>query len=482
MLRSASVLMIVCTLVSSASAQGQKFPYQARVTADEVYARSGAGEAFYPTKSLVRDTTVTVRRHDPGGWYMIDPPEDSFSWIPAKYVQRTATGAGEVLESNVVVFVGSAFGDETHVWQRKLMAGEKIAIISEQEVETLSGPKRMYRIEPPAREYRWVPGSSVLPVGAAAQKRRDLNPYEVPSDIVKQRQQNRDRQPPQPAVADAGTAAPQPVASRYTPSDRLARITTIRAEQRQLKELDQKFRGMILSDPSQWKLEELEQAYLKLQNSAEHKPVAGQIDLRYPAIRRYRQRKAELDDLNRLTSETERRDAQLLSSQFGLGDSQSVAGSSFALQPGQSIPFGSEMSQPGFPVAANGSVLIPNIDSAFTTSGPATAVQPSSTIPPITAAAPTVASNQPTNVYPEGSGTRVYVGAGYVQRGTADEGAGYLLLSNEGKVLAHLQPSNNVNLEEHIGRAVGVKGNRYFDKSIKSDRIDVTSFEPVTIR
>ena len=358
MLRSASVLIILCTVLSGASAQEQKFPYKARVTAAEVYVRSGAGEAFYPTKSLVRDTTVTVRRHDPGGWYMIDPPEESFSWIPARYVQRTGTNEGQLLESNVVVFVGSAFGDETHVWQRKLMAGEQVSIIKEQDVETLAGPKRMYRIMPPAREYRWIPGSAVLPIGAVAQQQRDMNPYEVPSQIIKQREQQEQTQ----GIATVPAESPQPApGTRFTQSDRLAQITKIRNEQRQLHELDQRFRNMILSDPSQWDLENMEQAYLDLQSKAEYKPVAGQIDLRYPAIWRYRQRKAELEDLNRLTSETERRDSQLLSSQFGIGVEQPMVSGTLPLQPGQTIPtvpFGIPTSQPNYPIAVDGSMLI----------------------------------------------------------------------------------------------------------------------------
>jgi uncharacterized protein YgiM (DUF1202 family) len=478
MLRSASVLIILCTVLSGASAQEQKFPYKARVTAAEVYVRSGAGEAFYPTKSLVRDTTVTVRRHDPGGWYMIDPPEESFSWIPARYVQRTGTNEGQLLESNVVVFVGSAFGDETHVWQRKLMAGEQVSIIKEQDVETLAGPKRMYRIMPPAREYRWIPGSAVLPIGAVAQQQRDMNPYEVPSQIIKQREQQEQTQ----EIATVPAESPQPApGTRFTQSDRLAQITKIRNEQRQLHELDQRFRNMILSDPSQWDLENMEQAYLDLQSKAEYKPVAGQIDLRYPAIRRYRQRKAELEDLNRLTAETERRDSQLLSSQFGIGVEQPMVSGTLPLQPGQTIPtvpFGIPTSQPNYPIAVDGSMLIPNIDAAFNTTGPIT----TSPEMPVTSIQPPNPLNGPTASFPEGAGTKVYVGAGYVQRGTADEGSGYLLLSNEGKVLAHLKPNGNVNLEEHIGRPVGLKGNRYFDQSIKSDRIDVTGLESVTIR
>lgn len=475
MFRFAFALFIASTLFSETNAQGQKFPYKARVTVDEVYVRSGAGEKFYPTRSLMRDAVVTVRRHDPGGWYMVDPPKQSFSWIPAKYVRRTSAKEGEILENNVVVFVGSSFGNEASVWQRMLKAGEKVSIIGEQQIELTAGLASAYKIAPPQREYRWVPGSAVLPVGAAAQATRDKNPYEVPSDIVRQREQQ--RRTSAPATAQSAKT-PQPPASRYAPSVRLTRITKIREEQMQLHELDQQFRSMILSDPSQWKLEAVEQAYLELQGKATHKPIAGQIDLRYPAIRRYRQRKAEIDDLNRLTSQTEQRDAQLVASQFGMSDPVAATNNQLALAPGQTIsseglPWSPGQTSPT--VAANGSMLIPNIDSAFATT-------PSAVAPPSTTVPNSVAANQKTSPFPEGATTKVYVGAGYVQRGTADEGAGYLLLSNAGKVLAHLKSDGTVDLEKHVGHAVGLKGNRYFDKSLETDRIDVTGLESVKIR
>ncbi len=488
MFRPAFVLFLSTLFVDATFGQGQQFPYKARVTADEVYVRSGAGEKFYPTHALPRDATVTVRRHDPGGWYMVDPPKGSFSWIPSKYVRRISPNQGEVLDNNVVVFVGSAFGNEASVWQRMLKAGEKVTILAEQQIELTAGLSSAYKIAPPQREYRWIRGSAVLPIGAAAQAQRDRNPYEIPSRIVQQQERQR--------AAAAPFNTPQPPASRYSPTQQLVKRTKIREEKQKLYELDQQFRGMILSDPSQWKLEKIEQAYLELQSKVTHKPIAGQIDLRYPAIRRYRQRKAELDDLNRLTSETEQRDSQLLNSQYGLAGTMPPSSPGMTLGPGQSIPssgFGTNvfpgspvppMSQPSMPLAANGSMLIPNIDSAFTTTAPAVTTAPSTTTTPAASAIPDspVVFNPPAAAIPDGASTKVYVGAGYVQRGTASEGSGYLLLSTEGKVLAHLKPNGGVDLDKHIGHAVGVKGNRYFDKTLKSDRIDVTGLESVTIR
>ena len=165
-------------------AQVNQFPYKARVVKNEVYARSGAGEAFYPTQLMDRDTIVTVRRHDPGGWFMIDPPKGSFSWIPQKHVRELNSRSGEVIESNVVVFVGSSFGDETHVWQRKMTAGEEVKVIGQRLVDTLQGPKQMLKIYPPAREFRWVPGSAVVPLDSAKLQQRDNDPYLEPSNMI----------------------------------------------------------------------------------------------------------------------------------------------------------------------------------------------------------------------------------------------------------------------------------------------------------
>ncbi len=463
------LVLFVCTC-GPATAQTRQFPYKARIIVEQTYARSGGGEAFYPTAQLRRDTTVTVRRHDPGGWYMIDPPKGSFSWIPTRNVRRTSTGSGEVLESNVVVFVGSSFGDETHVWQRIMMAGEKVTILGEQQVDTLSGPKQMLKIEPPKREYRWLPGSAVIPVGDSARAEYDRNPYAVPSNAVRpDSQQQNTPTSRQPQSADFAVS----------PSKQLLKLKQIREEQRQLQAIDQRFRTMIQSAPSNWKLDAVEADYRDLQNSAKYRPVAGQIDLRYPAIKRYRQRKAEWDDLNRLTSETERRDSELLATQFNL-----PATATLPLMPNQQFAFGPQpvgfgpLQQPipeqsplPFPSMQNATSVGSNLTVATgpTTHAPAVGLQIPTT---------TVSSNTPTSV----PASSRYIGAGIIQRATGTDNDAFVLTSSSGKLLAYLTQTEAVSLDQYVGKAVGLQGKRWFEDKTQHDAIEVSNVEAVRIR
>lgn len=483
-------LILLLSLTSSLQGQVKEFPYKARVVVSEAWVRSGAGDAFYPTQTLKKDAEITVRRHDPGGWFMIDPPEGSFSWIPEKYVRQLSSTKGEVIENNAVVFVGSSFGDETHVWQRRLTAGDSVRIVDRREVDTQSGPKIMLKIKPPSREYRWIPGAHVIPVDAKHKSDHDTNPYNVPSNIVER--QNRTKVNPPPENESV---------SRYSPSHRLARLQQIRQEQRQLREIDLRFRRMILSEPSNWDLPSIESDYRELQENATYKPVAGQIDLRYPAIRRYEKRKAQLDELDRLTSATEKRDAELLSRQYAFGNGVVTAGSfdNYGGTAGESSELlgegsfsatfegssGEEFSAnilpqehsdlpplagPGgsFPLDASGTSGAGG--RVFSADGPESPLLP---IPNSTSSA----QNGP--VIPPGSR---YIGAGYLIRGTGEDPSEYLLATKSGRVLAHLKPENSVDLESRIGQAVGLHGKRYYDDTIKSDRIEVSGLEPVRLR
>jgi hypothetical protein len=433
----------------------------------------------------------------------------------------------------VVVFVGSAFGDETSVWQRRMSAGESVTILEERQVDTVSGPKAMFKIAPPQREYRWIPGTDVLPVNAADVARHDKNPYKVPSDLVQQRQQTpspRQQMLSQQQPAVSGPAEGQP--SAFSPSRQLARLKQIREEQRQLQELDQKFRSMILADPAGWKLDDIEREYQRLQNAATHQPVAGQIDLRYPAINRYRQRKAELDELNQLTSQTEKRDAELMASQYGVPAAGFQNDTSFAATsipsmttfgPASvadtfSIPqsmrgvesYSSEPSAeflntlpslPGLEFNSNSVASFDGVtsqDPAFST-GDGTrsfASSSSSTIPMSVGSSPSVGNPFITGAATRASGvsgspapdqsSNPYIGAGILQRQPATDGsstaAAFVLTSPSGKVLAHVQPENGVNLEPHVGKAVGLLGARYYDESLGSDQIIASGLEPVKIR
>ena len=76
-----------------------------------------------------------------------------------------------------------------------------------------------------------------------------------------------------------------------------------------------------------------------------------------------------------------------------------------------------------------------------------------------------------------------YIGAGYLRRGVGDEKSAYLLMSPQGKVLARVQKKDEtVDLEKFVGRSVGLKGSRWFDDRVKSDYIEVSGLEEVTIR
>lgn len=415
--------------VERAHGQVQHFPYKAVVVKDDVLIRSGGNDDYYPTQRLKRDTVVTVHRQDPGGWLAIDPPEGSFSWIPARYVEQKSDNSGIVTEDDIIVSVGSEFGEESSVWQRKLAMGTKVRILGRQDLDTPSGSRSMYKIAPPQRERRWIAGDAVVPADEMTRKQHDDNPFELPSGI---------KQSPRETEVKS-------TAGRPAPSSRLQRLRQIRAEQRQLAKIDQKFRAMLSGNPTTWDLESIESEYNELRANATWRPVAGQIDLRFPAIDRYRRRQADYRDFQRLTTETERRDAELIASQFGSeGSSGEVAEQPSSIDVAAANPMGSVLDVPALPF------------------GP-----------------------QPGNPSPSGvlgamipAGGR-YVGAGIVQR--LPEG-GYVLTSPTGRKLAQLKGSESVDLSEFVGKPVGLHGSRTYRDDIKSDFIEVSGLEPVRIR
>ena len=421
-------------------AQIQKFPYEAVVVQDDALVRSGDNEDYYPTMRLRRDDLVTVHREDRGGWLAIEPPAGSFSWIRAKYVERNGADAGTVTEDGVVIFVGSAFEDEASVWQRKATTGERLTVLGEQELLTEAGPRKMYRIAPPVRERRWISGEAVVPVHAATRKQHDEDPFKTPSTV-------RRRSPRDVDVVDTPAL----------PSARLQRLQQIRAEQRELAEIDQRFRLMLDGSPATWDLQSLETEYNNLRNSATWRPVAGQIDLRFHAIDRYRQRKAEYEDFKRLTSQTERRDAELLASQFGAPDESAdyLATSPERLNTATANPRRSVIDMPE--ALVDDSVLHPDER------------------PPVPDSDFQELRIPPTGVSPASQ----YIGAGIVRR--LPEG-GYVLTSPNGRRLAKLEDTESIRLEEFVGRSVGLHGKRWYRDDISSDYIQVMGLEPVRIR
>ena len=160
-------------------AEAQQFPYVAYITAEDVYARSGPGQNYYPTDKLARASAVEVYRHDPGGWYAIRPPQNSFSWVAGQYLQVDQQGVGRVLADKVAARVGTSLGDHRAVIQVQLDRGEEVQVLEAKVFGSGAGAQTWYRIAPPSGEFRWVFGSFVTP--------------EPPQDPVRARDASRNR-------------------------------------------------------------------------------------------------------------------------------------------------------------------------------------------------------------------------------------------------------------------------------------------------
>lgn len=147
-------LLVVQGIAAGAAEPGDEFPYTAYVREDDVYVRSGPGRSYYPTEKLHKGAAVEVYRHDPGGWFAIRPPEGSFSWISARYLEPGDDGVGVVTGERVVARVGSRFSDVRDVIQVRLDKGEQVAILDEHN----AGGQTWYKIAAPSGEFRWIAG------------------------------------------------------------------------------------------------------------------------------------------------------------------------------------------------------------------------------------------------------------------------------------------------------------------------------------
>jgi SH3-like domain-containing protein len=118
----------LCPALPAFAQEGQ-FPYTAYVTNDDVYVRSGPGKSYYPTDKLKQGTPVEVYRHDPGGWLAIRPPEESFSWVSARFLRPLNDGLAVITGEDVMSRVGSRFSSVRDVIQVRLEKGEQVELI-----------------------------------------------------------------------------------------------------------------------------------------------------------------------------------------------------------------------------------------------------------------------------------------------------------------------------------------------------------------
>jgi hypothetical protein len=154
---------LACGLAIVAAARGEDFPYEAFIAVDNVEIVAGPGHRFYATDRLLRGTKVEIYREEASGWLAIRPPEGSFSWVPAEFVEQLDSNhensdhLGRVKEPTGAWIGTSVEHVSEHQQQVTLKAGELVQIVGEKSIGAKSGQDRTWlKIAPPAGEYRWV--------------------------------------------------------------------------------------------------------------------------------------------------------------------------------------------------------------------------------------------------------------------------------------------------------------------------------------
>ena len=466
MFRVSMTLFATFVLSFSGMAKAAEFPYEAVISVDKTMARSGPGSMFYETNQLGRGTKVVVYRHDPGGWYMIAPPSDSFSWIRSDYVTKVSPEQGTISDNNVVVRVGSSVGEYLDVEQRRLNKGDRITIVGEKQFDLNGRPVHFYKVSPPTGEFRWIKGDSIAtgntPAGGPAS-----DPFA--QDLM----QNAPKSP----NVELGNPFADPVSTEGAPapqndSSDVAMSPEAAGKQQQdyqiLSLLDEQFRVMISKDISTWKLDDLAHDYAKLQGEASSEALAHQVDLRIAAVERYRKTKRAHDDFVNLTAETTRRDAQLLSAQNN-SHIQNAAGS-FT----EGAAFGSMGETGQFPEIGSDGTVIPPLPSGNQT------VQKNHSNLELSVGNPMAmsAGNDPHDMVSNG-----LAGAGIVQLNPRQHPQlpAYILTTMDGRFLAYLHPQSGVNLATSVGQGRGVKGNRLHDPRLNADVIVVEGVQAVQL-
>ena len=131
-----SLLRIIVLLLGiAATSAADEFPYTAYIAADDTEIVAGPGHRYYATDRLARGTQVEIYREEASGWLAIRPPEGSFSWVPAEFVERQDDEQIGRVKQATGAWVGTSVEHAgEHHQQVTLKAGELLQILSEKSV------------------------------------------------------------------------------------------------------------------------------------------------------------------------------------------------------------------------------------------------------------------------------------------------------------------------------------------------------------
>lgn len=463
-------LMLVTSLAAltdqaTAQSRTEKFPYDAIIADDEVYARSGPGKNYYPTNRLRQGDRVTVIRHDPGGWFMVEPPPGSFGWIRQEFVKREGDRGVIIGAGEIVVWTGTNFGDDHFVWQRRLVKGDEVELIGEKSLKDERGDVPYFKVKPPKGEHRWIPGAKVVSsekqLANANARARGTDPFTDESKAAPIDTASHESNEDGSAVADSkGVPAPRDPGRRPAPTPKdleeespSSRSTAPFASSsggdapQRLATVDQQLQEMLKREAGEWDFTAIETELHDLQGNEATSAGAAR---RLASLGKYKQVKADSDALARLMDETTKRDAELAAAQRA------------RLAPGATVP--AARPQPSTP---SGNIIRAPL---INPNGPNRVTSPGRSPAPAIQTRPAPANGR-------------FGGAGIIQRSGANQPGlpKHVLVHPNGQRLAFLQ-GEGVDLDKYLGESMGLEGERYFRKDLKSDYMVVKSLQPVKLK
>jgi len=479
-------LFVLC-FGASAFGNDRSFPFEAAVVGSEAQVYSGPRtDDYYPTLKLQHGDRVTIVREDFGGWYLIQPLEESHSWIPVKDVEKKLGGLGVVIRQTSDHIGSNVYSGEPDVMHR-LSRGEVVRIKGQSTIRLNGSPVEMYRIEPPRGEYRYISRRDVVPAGEfvnqpdlllSAQADRPATavtlgapdfsasePVANPIQPVAEEQPSTPDPVPQPQLDPFVTLEP-PSVDRGKPDQ--SRLPSVAAEGvptpvvsfgsvtpladsgmspelldrawQVMREIDDQFRLMVGHPVGEWNLSAIEDLYRSLgedyraMSGADGSPmIDSRISQRMAAVERRRAVFDEYTSFQQIMRRTEARDAEIRQSylsQFSISTSRPTT----------------------------------------------TVVRRPLPEPPAPAQPQTVSRSRAT-----GTG---YDGAGIVQR-SAIQRPGlptHVLLAPDGRVLTYLTAVPGIQLDRFLGHAVGIRGPRSFRTELNADLLAVHQLAPVRLR
>ena len=229
--------------------------------------------------------------------------------------------------------------------------------------------------------------------------------------------------------------APQPIGQASIPVEDRAAIENA---WQNVMQTDGRFRQMLRQPVSQWNLGSLKTSYTASADKLSSPSLKRQVENRIAAVDRYQKLHVDQIAIEQILSKTETRDAAIRQSYITKWHSVSTTNppTTRILKP---------IAVPGQPSAP----------------GPAARAAESLTGTPAK-----------------------YAGAGVVQRSALSRPGipSHVLLAPDGRVLSYLQAGPGINLDQHIGKSVGITGARGFRRELNADLMIVRGLTPVKLQ